>query len=206
MSFKGSRLALVVLLSSAFVLMGNGYRTENAAIETAGNTYNGKNRNNKGTDKEAYKAGDGEAVKKLKEGSLDDARKSGKPICVYLFDPSNKRNARAKLMEGANGLDSAAVKDKLKEFYFIKISVGDKDLKGWPADWTAKAKDNAAVMFLSADLTQVIGLDKDTPKDSITSDTFLADIETILKYDELKNAQQSKAPKPVAEKAPEAKK
>ena len=201
-AMRSSYMGSAAILLAAFVLLGSGYKNPGntaAPEETAGKSYN----NNKNKNKNDYKAGSGEAVKSWKEASLDDAKKSQKPICVYLYDGTNKRNDRAKLMEGAEGLDSAEVKDKLKEFFCVKFDIGinpkdttkEKDMKGWPTDWPARAKDGAAVMFISSDTLQLLAVDRDTPKDSIIPSLFLNDIQTILKYEEAKKAQAAKQTK-----------
>ena len=155
----------------------------------------GRNNNN---NKDSYKAGNGEEVKKWTAKSMEDAKKSGLPICVYIFDPANKNNPRAKLLEGGEGIGGADAKDKLKKFYCLKLSVASAtdSAKGWPAEWFSRAKDSAAVFLLSSDFTQIRMFDKEIPKESITAENTELAIGFILQYEEKKKAQAAKNPAP----------
>jgi len=165
--------------------------------ETAGKGRNNNNNKNK----DNYKAGDGESVKKWKTESADDAKKAAKPICLYIYDPSDKKNVRAKLMEGPSFLGDSGVKSKLKSFECIKLAVTD-DSKGWPASLLESAKSGAAVVLISSDFKNTQSFDNSTAKEGITVPALTATLDAVLKYEEQKKAAETKkpanAPAPVA--------
>src|SRR5258708_18947776 len=146
------------------------------------------NKNNNNTDK----PGDGDSVKKWKSESADDAKKDGRPICLYIYDPSNKTNARAKLLEGPSGLESADVKEKLKQFASLKV-VTPGGAKGWPEAWMENAKTGASLIIITSDFKQSTAFDRDMPKDNIRPDTIVAAMDGALKYEAALKANAPKA-------------
>src|SRR5438132_140328 len=81
-----------------------------------------------------FKGGDSEAVKSWASRDYENAKTAGLPLCIYLFDPSNNNNSRAKLLEGPDLLSNADVKSKLKSFLTLKIKTDGSDVKGWPQE------------------------------------------------------------------------
>ena len=189
------RFATLALVPAvAFMLMGGSTVKPGASNPNKGN--NNNNNNNKNTSKDP-KAGDGDSVKKWKDGDFDEAKKAEKPICLYIYDADDKNNTRAKLIEGPTALGSAEVKDKLKTFKCVKLK--ESESKGWPADWISRAKGGAVLVLASSDLTQLQIIDKTTPRENVSVAGLEATIDGILKYEEAKKAQPAK-PKVEAKK------
>src|SRR4051794_23134276 len=75
-----------------------------------------------------YKAGDADPVKSWGSRDYEAAKTAGIPLCVYIFDPANNNNSRAKLFEGPDLLANADVKSKLKGFLTLKIKTDGSDV------------------------------------------------------------------------------
>src|SRR5437868_1776940 len=81
----------------------------------------------------ASKAGTGEAVKKWPSKTNDEATAAKRPILLYIYDPTEKKNDLATLLEGQKFLDTPDVKSAENGFLCIKIKSTDGD--GYPHDW-----------------------------------------------------------------------
>jgi hypothetical protein len=145
-----------------------------------------------------YKAGDADIVKKLPGRDFESVKNSNMPLIVYFYDADVRRNDYAKFME-TKILSSAEFKDKLKPFLFIKIKHDGTDYKGWPPDWLVRAKNASALMVASSDMSQVVFYDKNMPKEAITPPNILAQMHSVLTYEEKKKGQGG----PAAAKADE---
>jgi hypothetical protein len=135
-----------------------------------------------------YKAGDAEVVKKLPGRDFESAKNANMPFVVYFYDADVRRNDYAKFLE-TKVLSNAELKDKLKSFLFLKIKHDGTDFKGWPPDWLAKAKNAGAIMVANSDLTQVTFYDKNMPKEAITPQNLVAQMSSVLAWEEKKKAQ-----------------
>jgi hypothetical protein len=135
-----------------------------------------------------YKAGEAEVVKKLPGRDFESVKNSNMPLIVYFYDADIRRNDYAKFME-SKVLSSAEFKDKTKPFLFIKIKHDGTDYKGWPAEWLARAKNASALMVASSDMSQVVFYDKNMPKEAITPPNILAQMHSVLTYEEKKKGQ-----------------
>jgi len=135
-----------------------------------------------------YKAGDAEVVKKLPGRDFESVKNSNMPLLVYFYDTEVRRNDYAKFLE-TKVLSNAEMKDKLKPFLFLKIKHDGTDYKGWPAEWLARSKNGAALMLSSSDMTQMVFYDKNMPKEAITPQNIMAQMHSVLAYEEKRKGQ-----------------
>jgi len=153
-----------------------------------------------------YKGGSGDSVKSWGARDFESARTADMPMIIYIFDPLNNNNSIANHYE-TKVIANAEVKDKLKGFLTMKIKTDGTDVRGWPADILGRAGKGAAVMIASSDMAQVIFIDRNTPKEVITSMNLIGHIATIASYEERKKLVADKTEKKAAEeKKPEDKK
>mgnify|MGYP000417152831 CR=1 FL=1 len=137
---------------------------------------------------EAY-PGDGGKADSLKGWYARDyetALASDKPLCVYFFDPNQKINTRAKLIEGAQCLANFELKDVLTHFTCLKIRSDGTDVKGWPAAMRESASRSASLYFISSDFKNVLKYDRSAQSIEIRPDAVMASAHSILQYEKKK--------------------
>ena len=126
----------------------------------------------------ASKAGTEDSVKKWPNKTNDEAKAAKRPILLYIYDATEKKNDIATLLEGPKFLDTPEVKSAEKGFLCIKIKSTDGD--GYPHDWMQLGDRGAALLVISADMKLVQAFDKST-KDSNTAEALLKAMETAQK-------------------------
>ena len=129
-------------------------------------------------------AGKADTVKDWSSRDFENSKNSGLPLCLYFFDPDMSPNYRARLLEGKSALASAEVKAKLRGFLCLKIRSDATDVKGWPAQLRTPAHKSASLVFMSADLQQIISFEKTMPNEQINPESVLAAAQRILNYEE----------------------
>ena len=75
------------------------------------------------------------------------------PLCIYFFDPNMRPNNRARSVETVLG--NLDLREKLKNFLFLKIRTDGSDVRGWPMDLREPANKSASVVFISSDGKQI---------------------------------------------------
>ncbi|MBI3831051.1 MAG: hypothetical protein HY291_16145 [Planctomycetes bacterium] len=152
-----------------------------------GNNNNNNNKPKKGE----YKAGSGAAVKAWSAGSLEEAKKAGKPICLYVYDSRPSDNQFAKFLE-SDVLANSGVGDALKGFSCYKCKEDDK---GWPAEWLNAGASGAALILVSTDGRVVQIFSRAAGEDGSKPGTVKDAAKGILDYEKklVEQAEKAKA-------------
>lgn len=189
---RASMLGLVVGLALA-----GGSPMVQAAGFGGGNTIGGSNNGNNNKRLE-YKGGSGEAVKAWPAASLEEAKKTGKPTCLYIYDTRPAENTFAKFLE-TEVLVQAELKSALQDFECVKIKADGSDGKGWPPEWLHPAAGGAAILLVSSDGRVVQTFSRGKGEEACKANWVQAAAAAIVVYEKNKKEQAEKAKAKVAE-------
>lgn len=135
-----------------------------------------------------YRAGTGATVSGWSTQSPEEAKKLGKPICLYVYDPTPGDNPFAEHLEGSKGLANGKLQAALSHFTCIKTTVAGK---GWPEAWLSAASGSASIILISSDGKNVRIFGRNMGNDLIFSKLLYVAAAEVYTY-ELKRAELDK--------------
>jgi len=98
--------------------------------------------------------------------TLNDSKKSGEPLFIYIKDGASKNNATKatiKVIESGSILDHGDVQKMLPSMMGSKMNLSDKVVATYPAEWTERAKKSGVLIIVaSSDLVKTALFDGET--------------------------------------------
>ncbi|HYG76609.1 MAG TPA: hypothetical protein VEK08_16515 [Planctomycetota bacterium] len=125
------------------------------------------------------------------------------PMCVFIKDAGAKKNPEAEFILGPEMLGNTATRQKLRGFIRVKIKNDGTDAKNWPAEWLKRAENGAALVLISADMSQIVFVDGGQAKSMLNSAAFNQVVDEMVKKELARKAKVAEAAAAAKAKAAE---
>lgn len=171
-------LRLVIMTTALIAIIGS------SAVEAAaaGGIRRIRNRGGNGNNSSnEYDGGSGDSVKSIKPEDAEKSKDGKNPVFLYIYDADSDDNVFAKHLESL--LANKEIDQMAREFKKVKIKADGSDSRGWPEEWRLRAKKGAALLLITSDKSQVIVVDKQIGRESVTAETLTSSMRNILRYE-----------------------
>lgn len=150
-----------------------------------------------------YRAGTGDSVKDLGPQNAAEAQKSGKPVFLYIYDPTPGDTPWSEYLE-KKVLSNGTLKNARQHFTALKVKADGSDAQGWPKEWLAGTSGSAAIMLISSDGKNVRTFGRSMGKQAVQAKFILVAVKEIFEYERkiAEIANEAKANAAAAEKPP----
>lgn len=140
-----------------------------------------------------FRGGTSEYLKTFGTRTNDDTKAMQNLKIIYFYDDGPRANNFAEKLEGKEFFANEDVQAAIKKITKLKVKYdGTGPAKGWSQLMRDRSKNAAAILLMSSDNVYQIWFDQHSPRETLTTEGFLAGVKSVEDYD--------RAHKPDAEK------